>query len=55
MYVPAIIYANEELIREMDQKVYEQVTNVATLPGIVKASYVMPGGGRRGGSGQARA
>jgi tRNA-splicing ligase RtcB len=26
----------------MDEKVYEQVTNVATLPGIVKASYAMP-------------
>ncbi len=42
MRVPAIIYASEELIRDMDQKVYEQVTNVATLPGIVKASYAMP-------------
>jgi tRNA-splicing ligase RtcB len=26
----------------MDEKVYEQVTNVAKLPGIVKASYAMP-------------
>ena len=26
----------------MDTKVYEQVTNVATLPGIVGASYAMP-------------
>ncbi len=42
MRVPAIIYASEALIRDMDQKVYEQVTNVATLPGIVKASYAMP-------------
>lgn len=42
MRVPAIIYATEALIRDMDQKVYEQVTNVATLPGIVKASYAMP-------------
>jgi tRNA-splicing ligase RtcB len=42
MRVPGIIYADEELIREMDEKVYEQVTNVATLPGIVKASYAMP-------------
>ncbi|MCI0338797.1 MAG: RtcB family protein [Acidobacteria bacterium] len=42
MRVPAIIYATEELIRDMDQKVFEQVTNVATLPGIVKASYAMP-------------
>lgn len=42
MRVPAIIYASEALIRDMDEKVYEQVTNVATLPGIVKASYAMP-------------
>jgi len=42
MHVPAIIYADEALIRDMDDKVYEQVTNVARLPGIVKASYAMP-------------
>ena len=42
MRVPAIIYADEGLIRDMDDKVYEQVTNVATLPGIVSASYAMP-------------
>jgi tRNA-splicing ligase RtcB (3'-phosphate/5'-hydroxy nucleic acid ligase) len=42
MRVPAIIYATAALIRDMDQKVYEQITNVATLPGIVKAAYAMP-------------
>jgi tRNA-splicing ligase RtcB len=42
MRVPGVIYANEILIRDMDMKVYEQVTNVATLPGIVRASYAMP-------------
>lgn len=42
MRVPAVIFADEHLIRDMDHKVYEQVTNVATLPGIVKASYAMP-------------
>jgi tRNA-splicing ligase RtcB (3'-phosphate/5'-hydroxy nucleic acid ligase) len=42
MRVPAVIYADEPLIREMDHKVYEQAVNVATLPGIVKASYAMP-------------
>src|SRR5512135_1033232 len=42
MRVPAIIFASEALMRDMDDKVYEQVTNVATLPGIVKASYAMP-------------
>jgi tRNA-splicing ligase RtcB len=42
MRVPAIIYADENLIRDMDDKVYEQATNVAKLPGIVQASYAMP-------------
>jgi tRNA-splicing ligase RtcB (3'-phosphate/5'-hydroxy nucleic acid ligase) len=42
MRVPAIIYADEALIRDMDDKVAEQATNVAMLPGIVQASYVMP-------------
>ncbi len=42
MRVPAVIYASEQLIRDMDQKVYEQAVNVAALPGIVKASYAMP-------------
>lgn len=42
MRVPAIIFADEKLIKAMDLKVYEQATNVAALPGIVKASFVMP-------------
>jgi tRNA-splicing ligase RtcB (3'-phosphate/5'-hydroxy nucleic acid ligase) len=42
MRVPGVIYADEALIRDMDEKVYEQTSNVATLPGIVKAAYVMP-------------
>jgi tRNA-splicing ligase RtcB len=42
MRVPGVIYATEELVREMDTKVYEQVVNVATLPGIERASYAMP-------------
>src|SRR3974390_916324 len=42
MRVPAIIYADEKLIRDMDDKVYVQAANVATLPGIVQASYAMP-------------
>jgi tRNA-splicing ligase RtcB (3'-phosphate/5'-hydroxy nucleic acid ligase) len=42
MRVPGVIYATEALIHDMDEKVYEQVTNVATLPGIVQASYAMP-------------
>jgi tRNA-splicing ligase RtcB len=42
MRVPAVIYADEALIRDIDDKVYEQASNVAMLPGIVKASYAMP-------------
>lgn len=42
MRVPGVICATERLVREMDDKVFEQVSNVATLPGIVKASFAMP-------------
>jgi tRNA-splicing ligase RtcB len=42
MRVPALIYADAALIRDMDHKVYEQVCNVAMLPGIVQASCAMP-------------
>jgi tRNA-splicing ligase RtcB len=42
MTVPGIIYSTEALIRDMDDKVFEQVSNVAKLPGIVNASFAMP-------------
>ena len=42
MRVPAIIYGSAELLRDMDDKVYEQIVNVATLPGIERAAYAMP-------------
>jgi tRNA-splicing ligase RtcB len=42
MRVPAMIFASEKLVRAMDDKVYEQAVNVATLPGIVRASLAMP-------------
>src|SRR5437899_322380 len=42
MRVPAVIYATEPLLRDMDDKVFEQAVNVACLPGIVRASYAMP-------------
>ena len=42
MRVPGLIYADEPLICAMDKKVPEQVANVASLPGIVKASFAMP-------------
>jgi tRNA-splicing ligase RtcB len=42
MRVPAILYADQQLIDGMDAKVFEQAINVASLPGIVQASYAMP-------------
>src|SRR5438552_5457500 len=42
MRVPGLIYADEGLLLDMDDKVSEQVANVASLPGIVKASFAMP-------------
>ncbi|KRT73100.1 MAG: hypothetical protein XU13_C0016G0005 [Candidatus Rokubacteria bacterium CSP1-6] len=44
MRVPARIYASESLLGQMDKGVFEQVTNVACLPGIVRASLCMPDG-----------
>ncbi len=44
MRVPVVIYADEDLVRDMDDKVIQQAANVATLPGIVQGSYVMPDG-----------
>jgi tRNA-splicing ligase RtcB (3'-phosphate/5'-hydroxy nucleic acid ligase) len=42
MRVPGLLFASEPLVRAMDRKVYEQVVNVATLPGIQTASMAMP-------------
>lgn len=42
MHVPVIVYANEKIIKDIDENVYRQAANVASLPGIVKASYAMP-------------
>ena len=42
MRVPVVIYAGDELLRAMDDKVREQACNVAMLPGIVDAVHVMP-------------
>ncbi len=44
MRVPARIFGTEKLVREMDDAVYDQVTNVATLPGITGYSFCMPDG-----------
>lgn len=42
MHTDGVIFADEDLVRDMDDKVFEQVCNVAKLPGIVGASYAMP-------------
>jgi len=42
MRVHGIIYVDNVLEKELDSKSIEQVANVATLPGIVKASTAMP-------------
>jgi tRNA-splicing ligase RtcB len=44
MLVPARLYASEALLQRMDEGVFEQVTNVACLPGIVRAALCMPDG-----------
>jgi tRNA-splicing ligase RtcB len=42
MGVDGVIFGSEKLLKDMDEKVCEQVSNVAALPGIVKASFAMP-------------
>lgn len=36
------LYGSEELLETMDEKVYEQITNVAKLPGLVGPAMTMP-------------
>ena len=43
MHVPGMVYATAAMLKESDQKEpLQQVANVATLPGILKASLAMP-------------
>jgi tRNA-splicing ligase RtcB (3'-phosphate/5'-hydroxy nucleic acid ligase) len=42
MRVPGRIYASRELVDALDEKVAEQLGNVASLPGIVGAAHAMP-------------
>jgi tRNA-splicing ligase RtcB (3'-phosphate/5'-hydroxy nucleic acid ligase) len=43
MRVPGIIFSNKELLdHAVREKTIDQVMNVATLPGIIKASFAMP-------------
>lgn len=44
MKVPAQIYASEKLINQMEKEVFEQITNVACLPGIVNYAFCLPDG-----------
>jgi len=44
MRVPARIYASKDILDAMDMHVYDQITNVATLPGIVNYAFCMPDG-----------
>lgn len=44
MRVPARIFASEKILKGMDQGVFEQITNVACLPGIQKHALCMPDG-----------
>ncbi|KAF4516179.1 hypothetical protein B566_EDAN000418 [Ephemera danica] len=44
MLVPARIYGTESILRTMDTGVFEQVTNVACLPGIRRYALCMPDG-----------
>ncbi|MBW3018784.1 RtcB family protein [Candidatus Woesearchaeota archaeon] len=44
MRVPARIFASEKLLKEMDLAVFDQISNVANLPGIVGRAMCMPDG-----------
>ena len=44
MRVPARFFASEKLMQGMDEQVIDQITNVATLPGIQKYAYCMSDG-----------
>ena len=42
MLVPTVIFGDAGRLSDMDQKVLEQIGNVACLPGIDEAAYAMP-------------
>ncbi len=44
MRVPARILGTEKIVEGLEEGVFEQLTNVACLPGIVKAALCMPDG-----------
>src|SRR3989344_6946678 len=44
MNVPAKIIGTENVVAQMDMQVYDQIKNVATLPGIINYAYCMTDG-----------
>lgn len=44
MLVPARVYATQTILQSMDRGVFDQVTNVACLPGIQRYALCMPDG-----------
>ena len=42
MVQPARIYASQKLFKELDEGVFEQLTNVACMPGIKRYAIAMP-------------
>jgi tRNA-splicing ligase RtcB len=43
MHVPGVVFATDDLMaKAVEDRAIQQVANVATLPGIVKASFAMP-------------
>lgn len=44
MRVPARVYASKKILDSMDLQVYDQISNVATLPGIINHAMCMPDG-----------
>ncbi len=42
MRVPVRVFGSEKLVAEMDAQVFLQAAHVATLPGIMQASFCMP-------------
>jgi len=44
MKVPVRIFANESIVRAMEQRMFMQATHVAWLPGIIKHALVLPDG-----------
>jgi tRNA-splicing ligase RtcB len=42
MHVPVRVFGSEKIVAEMDDQVFVQAANVATLPGVVEASFCMP-------------